>query len=77
MLVLLLGAIPVALSAMLTVSMALASKELMKQGVLITRLDAPDDAASMDVLCVDKNRHTHHEQIISSKTKACKRLYRR
>ncbi len=54
LLVLLLGAIPVALSAMFTVSMALASKELVKQGVLITRLNAPDDAASMDILCVDK-----------------------
>ncbi|HYM95585.1 MAG TPA: plasma-membrane proton-efflux P-type ATPase [Chitinophagaceae bacterium] len=55
LLVLLLGAIPVALSAMFTVSMALGSKQLVKQGVLITRLNAPDDAASMDVLCVDKN----------------------
>ena len=54
MLVLLLGAVPVALSAMFTVSMALASKELVKQGVLVTRLNAPDDAASMDILCVDK-----------------------
>jgi len=54
MLVLLLGAIPVALTAMFTVCMALGSKEVVKQGVLITRLDAPDDAASMDILCVDK-----------------------
>ena len=54
MLVLLLGAVPVALSAMFTVSMALASKELVKKGVLVTRLNAPDDAASMDILCVDK-----------------------
>ena len=54
MLVLLLGAIPVALTAMFTVSMALASKELVKQGVLVTRLNAPDDAASMDILYVDK-----------------------
>ena len=54
MLVLLLGAIPVALTAMFTVSMAFGSKELVKQGVLITRLNAPDDAASMDILCVDK-----------------------
>jgi len=54
LLVLLLGAIPVALSAMFTVSMALGSKELVKQGVLVTRLNAPSDAASMDVLCVDK-----------------------
>jgi H+-transporting ATPase len=54
LLVLLLGAIPVALTAMFTVCMALGSKELVKQGVLVTRLNAPDDAASMDVLCVDK-----------------------
>jgi H+-transporting ATPase len=54
MLVLLLGAIPVALTAMFTVCMALGSKEVVKQGVLITRLNAPDDAASMDILCVDK-----------------------
>ena len=54
MLVLLLGAIPVALPAMFTVSMALGSLELVKQGVLVTRLSAPDDAASMDILCVDK-----------------------
>ncbi|MBB6131117.1 plasma-membrane proton-efflux P-type ATPase [Mucilaginibacter lappiensis] len=54
MLVLLLGAIPVALTAMFTISMALGSKELSGQGVLVTRLNAPNDAASMDVLCVDK-----------------------
>ncbi len=54
MLVILLGSVPVALGAMFTVSMAIGSKELVKQGVLVTRLNAPDDAASMDVLCVDK-----------------------
>lgn len=54
MLVLLLGAIPVALSAMITVSMALGAKQLVKEGVLITHLNASDDAASMDILCVDK-----------------------
>ncbi len=54
LLVLLLGAIPVALTAMFTVCMALGSKELVKQGVLVTRLNAPDDAASMDILYVDK-----------------------
>lgn len=53
-LILLLGAIPVALPAMFTVSMALGAKQLVEQGVLVTRLGAPDDAASMDILCVDK-----------------------
>jgi plasma-membrane proton-efflux P-type ATPase len=54
MLVLLMSAAPVALPVMFTVSMALGSKELAKRGVLVTRLSAAEDAATMDVLCVDK-----------------------
>ncbi|MDR2707955.1 MAG: HAD-IC family P-type ATPase, partial [Nitrososphaerota archaeon] len=54
LLVILLSAIPVALPAMFTVSMALGAMELSKKGVLITRLSAVEDAATMDVLCVDK-----------------------
>jgi H+-transporting ATPase len=54
MLVLLMSAVPVALPVMFTVSMALGSKQLAKHGVLVTRLSAAEDAASMDVLCVDK-----------------------
>jgi plasma-membrane proton-efflux P-type ATPase len=54
MLVLLMSAVPVALPVMFTVSMAVGSKELAKSGVLVTRLSAAEDAATMDVLCVDK-----------------------
>ncbi|MCL1978229.1 MAG: plasma-membrane proton-efflux P-type ATPase [Candidatus Bathyarchaeota archaeon] len=54
LLVILLSAIPVALPAMFTVSMALGAMELSKKGVLITRLSAVEDAATMNVLCVDK-----------------------
>jgi H+-transporting ATPase len=54
MLVLLMSAVPVALPVMFTISMALGSKELAKRGVLVTRLGAVEDAATMDVLCVDK-----------------------
>jgi H+-transporting ATPase len=53
-LVLLLSAIPVALPAMFTISMATGSIELAKKGVLVTRLSASEDAATMNVLCVDK-----------------------
>lgn len=53
-LVVLMSAIPVALPVMFTVSMALGSMELSHHGVLITRLNAVEDAASMDVLCADK-----------------------
>src|SRR5450759_966977 len=54
MLVLLMSAIPLSLPVMFTVSMAVGSKELAKRGVLVTRLSAAEDAATMDVLCVDK-----------------------
>ena len=54
MLVLLMSAVPVALPVMFTVSMAIGSAELAKRGVLVTRLSASEDAAIMDILCVDK-----------------------
>ncbi|NLG26978.1 MAG: HAD-IC family P-type ATPase, partial [Chloroflexi bacterium] len=54
LLVLLMGAVPVALPVMFTVSMALGSKDLASKNVLVTRLTASEDAATMDVLCVDK-----------------------
>ncbi|MCW3994683.1 MAG: plasma-membrane proton-efflux P-type ATPase [Candidatus Bathyarchaeota archaeon] len=52
--VLLLATVPVAMPTMFTLNMALASLSLAKQGVLITRLSAGEDAATMDVLCADK-----------------------
>jgi plasma-membrane proton-efflux P-type ATPase len=54
MLVLLMSAVPVALPVMFTVSMAVGSAELARRGVLVTRLSAAEDAATMDVLCADK-----------------------
>jgi H+-transporting ATPase len=53
-LVLLLSAVPVALPVMFTVSMAVGALELARKGVLITRLSAAEDAAGMEVLCIDK-----------------------
>jgi H+-transporting ATPase len=54
MLVLLMSAVPVALPVMFTISMAVGARELARGGVLVTRLSAAEDAATMDVLCVDK-----------------------
>jgi H+-transporting ATPase len=54
MLVLLMSAVPVALPVMFTVGMAVGANELARRGVLVTRLSAAEDAATMDVLCVDK-----------------------
>ena len=53
-LVLLLSAVPVALPVMFTASTAVGALELGKKGVLVTRLAAAEDAATMDVLCADK-----------------------
>ena len=53
-LVLLMSAVPVALPVMFTVTMAVGAMQLGRRGVLVTRLNAAEDAASMDVLCVDK-----------------------
>ncbi|MEM3581062.1 MAG: plasma-membrane proton-efflux P-type ATPase [Candidatus Bathyarchaeia archaeon] len=50
----LMGAIPVALPAMLTIAQAVGAMELAKEGVLVTRLDSVEDAASIDVVCLDK-----------------------
>ena len=52
--VLLIASVPVAMPTMFTINMALGSAVLAKQGVLVTRLSATEDAATMDVLCADK-----------------------
>ena len=49
-----LASIPVALPATFTLAAALGARALAKVGVLPTRLSGVDEAASMDVLCVDK-----------------------
>jgi H+-transporting ATPase len=50
----LMGAIPVALPAVMTIVQAVGATELAKKGVLITRLPSIEDTASIDVLCLDK-----------------------
>ncbi len=54
LLTILLASIPVALPATFTLAAALGSVELSTNGVLITRLSALHDIASMTVLCSDK-----------------------
>ena len=63
LLLLLLSAIPIALPVMFTVSTAVGATELSKRGVLITRLSAAEDAATMDVLCADKTGTITRNQI--------------
>jgi H+-transporting ATPase len=53
-LIAILASIPVALPATFTLATAIGAQALAKCGVLPTRLSAVDEAASMNVLCVDK-----------------------
>ncbi|NNM98063.1 MAG: plasma-membrane proton-efflux P-type ATPase [Candidatus Dormibacteraeota bacterium] len=53
-LTLVIASVPVALPATFTLASALGSKEMSQQRVLVTRLAAIEEAASMEVLCTDK-----------------------
>ncbi len=53
-LILLVASVPIALPATYTLATALGALELAKQGVLVTRLSAIEEAAAMDVLASDK-----------------------
>jgi H+-transporting ATPase len=53
-LILLVASIPVALPATFTLATALGSMDLVKSGVLVTRLSAIEEAAAMDTLLSDK-----------------------
>jgi H+-transporting ATPase len=50
----LMGAVPVALPAVMAIVESVGATELARKGVLVTRLDSIEDAASVDVLCLDK-----------------------
>lgn len=53
-LILLVSAVPVGMPAMFTISMARGSKELAEKGLLVSRLSATEDAATLTTLCIDK-----------------------
>ena len=53
-LIFLMGSVPVALPAVFAIVLAVGAMELAKEGALVTRLNSIEDAASMEVLCLDK-----------------------
>ncbi len=87
LLVLLIATIPITMPSAFTVANAVEAKVLAKEGVLVTELSAVQEAATMDVLCVDKtgtlteNRQTvlsvvplkgaSEEEILSLAAAAC------
>ena len=53
-LIFLMGAVPVALPAVFAIVLAVGAMQLAKVGALVTKLDSIEDAASMDLVCLDK-----------------------
>lgn len=54
LLVLLIGGIPIAMPTVLSVTMAVGSHQLSKQGAITKRMTAIEEMAGMDILCSDK-----------------------
>lgn len=52
--ILLMASVPVALPAAITVSTAIGTEKLAKKSVLITKLDAIEEASNVNVICFDK-----------------------
>jgi H+-transporting ATPase len=54
LLILLIGGIPIAMPTVLSVTMAVGSHSLAKQGAIVKRMTAIEEMAGMDILCSDK-----------------------
>ncbi|MHB1377023.1 MAG: plasma-membrane proton-efflux P-type ATPase [Candidatus Humimicrobiaceae bacterium] len=50
----LLGSVPVALPAVFALVLSTGAIELSKKGIIVSKLNSIEDAASMDILCLDK-----------------------
>ncbi|MEM3142521.1 MAG: plasma-membrane proton-efflux P-type ATPase [Zestosphaera sp.] len=66
-LTLLLASIPIALPAMTTITLALGSVELAKNGVIVRRLEAVEAASMMDIICLDKTGTITENRIVVDK----------
>ncbi len=64
LLIVFLASVPVALPAAFTVSMAIGTEKLAKKSILVRKLDAIEDTATMNVLCMDKTGTLTKNQIV-------------
>ena len=70
-LILLVASVPIALPATYTLATALGALELAKNGVLVTRLSAIEEAAAMDVLASDKTGTITQNRLALSTLHSC------
>lgn len=68
--VFLIGAVPVALPAVMTIVQAVGALDLSKKGVLVTRLDSIEDAACVDIFCFDKTGTITQNRLAASDCRA-------
>ncbi|MFS7981902.1 putative P-type H(+)-exporting transporter [Helianthus anomalus] len=79
LLILLIGGIPIAMPTVLSVTMAIGSHHLAKQGAITKRMTAIEEMAGMDILCSDKtgtltlNKLTVDKSLIEVFVKDCDR----
>jgi H+-transporting ATPase len=71
-LVLIVAAIPVALPAVLTVTMAVGAIELSKKGAIVSKLTSIEEMAGVDVLCSDKTGTITKNELTFAKAVALK-----
>jgi H+-transporting ATPase len=65
-LIFLMGSVPVALPAVFAIVLAVGATQLAREGALVTKLDSIEDAASMEVLCLDKTGTITENQLSAS-----------
>lgn len=73
-LVLAVASIPVALPAVLSVSMAIGSVSLAKKKAIVSRLASIEELAGMDVLCLDKTGTLTQNQLIVGEIKSIRQF---
>jgi len=78
----LVASVPFTLPAMFTMSASMGAANLSKNGVLATRLSAIENAASMDVICVDKTgtiteNHLSVEAVVALEPSSAEEVLRR
>ncbi len=67
LLVLVIATVPVTMPAAFTVANAVEARSLARNGILVTGLSAVQEAATMDVLCIDKTGTlTHNRQVLTA-----------